>query len=66
MKENIKKIIILDFEVGEVHVFDFDENIFKGDDLQYYLDIINEKFNLHLNENNCQWMIVDNLTLRVY
>lgn len=62
----MKKIIILDFEKGEVHIFNFDRNIFKEDDIQYYFDVLNDNFNLHLTESNCQWMIVDNLNLKIH
>ena len=53
MKENIKKIIILDYSTGEVLIKDYDENIWECAE-----DMTNEDGNLILH-SDCHYMIVD-------
>lgn len=53
------KIIILDFTRGEVVVYDYDLNIW-GDAIEFL-----ESEEIGLNSNNCQWMIVDKLNIRI-
>ncbi len=60
----MKKIIILDFESGEVHVFNYDSNIFE--DFSDFVIVINEEHDLNLREKNCQWMIVDDLNIQIH
>ena len=59
MKENIKKIIILDYSTGEVLIKDYDENIW-----DYAEDMTDEDGNLILH-SDCNWMIVDELNLKI-
>jgi len=54
----MKKIIILDFEGAEVIIKDYDQ----GFDL---IEPENFLISLNLNPNNCQWMIVDELKLKI-
>ena len=56
------KIIILDFESGEVYITHFDKN--KYEDFEDFLLDFNKKFSLELSETNCEWMKVENLTVR--
>jgi hypothetical protein len=60
----MKKIIILDFESGEVHVFNYDSNIFE--DFSDFVIVINEEYDLNLREKNCQWMIIDDLNIMIH
>ena len=60
----MKKIIILDFESAEVHVFNYDSNIFE--DFSDFVIVINEEHDLNLREKNCQWMIVDDLNIQIH
>jgi len=52
-----KKIIILDFSTAEVHIFQYDENIWENG--EHFLA------ENGLNETNCQWMIVNKLKLNI-
>jgi hypothetical protein len=52
-----KKIIILDFSVGEVHIFPYDENIWEdGED---FLEGHYSEEGQTFKGSQCQWMIVD-------
>lgn len=55
MKENIKKIIILDYSTGEVYIKNYDPNIWED----------SENFLLEhgFKESDCHWMIVDKLNI---
>lgn len=55
----IKKIIILDFLTQDVLVYDYDENIW-GDCIDFL-----ESEEINLNSNHCQWMVVDELNIRI-
>ena len=59
MKENIKKIIILDYSTGEVIIKDYDENIWDCAE-----DMTDEAGNLILH-SDCYYMIVDKLNLKI-
>ena len=59
MKENIKKIIILDYSTGEVLIKDYDENIWDCPE-----DMTDENGILILH-SDCHWMIVDKLNLKI-
>ena len=59
MKENIKKIIILDYSTGEVLIKDYDENIWDCAE-----DMTDEDENLILH-SDYHWMIVDKLNLKI-
>lgn len=51
----VNKIIILDYESGNVYMFDFDNNIYE--DFSDFVVDINKKFDLNLIEASCSWMI---------
>lgn len=55
----MKKIIILDFESGEVLVYTYDSNIW-GDAEDFM-----SSEEIDLNTNMCQWMIVDELQIKI-
>ena len=59
MKENIKKIIILDYSTGEVLIKDYDENIWDCPE-----DMTDEDGILIIN-SDCNWMVVDKLNLKI-
>ena len=59
MKENIKKIIILDYSTGEVIIKDYDENIWDCAE-----DMTDEDGNLIIH-SDCDWMVVDELNLKI-
>ena len=59
MKENIKKIIILDYSTGEVIIKDYDENIWDCAE-----DMTDENGNLLLH-SDCHYMIVNKLNLKI-
>lgn len=54
-----KKIIILDFRAQEVLVYDYDENIWE-DCIEFI-----ESNEINLNSNDCQWMVVDKLNIKI-
>lgn len=59
-----KKIIILDFSTGEVHIFPYDENVWEnGED---FIEDENENGNIALSLINCQWMIVNELKIEIH
>lgn len=53
----MSKIIILNFETGEVLITDYDNN--KWDDVEQFINSI------MMNDTNCQWMIVDELNIKI-
>ena len=55
----MKKIIILDFFTGEVHVYTYDENIW-GDAVDFM-----ESEEINLNSNNCQWLVTADTELTI-
>jgi hypothetical protein len=59
----MKKIIILDFESGITYVFEYDE---KDEIENGFSTYIRSKHNIELIEHNCQWMIVDEVKLKLY
>lgn len=54
-------IIILDFETGEVHVAPYDSSVYN--EFSDFIQKFNYEKDLCLSEYNCQWMIVDKLTI---
>jgi hypothetical protein len=62
----MKKIIILDFETGDIIIADFDTNIYdENQNITEFFDALGEVHKLELSESNCQWMIVNSLNLKV-
>lgn len=57
-----RKIIILDFAFGEVHVFDYDENVYE-DFEDFYAHMEEEGYNF--SDSNCQCMVVDELKIQI-
>ena len=57
---NKQKIIILDFETGDVHVFSYDQNIWDNPE-----DFITE-LDIYVSLSNCQWMVVDILNIQIH
>ena len=56
----MKKIIILNFETAEVHVYNYDEAVWEDcEEFMTHEDI-------GLNPNHCQWMVVDSLKLEIH
>jgi len=61
----MNKIIILNFENGEVHIFDYDNKKYE-DPSDFFIDINETYKDIHLRENNCQYMIVEDLTIEIH
>lgn len=59
---NDKKIIILDFSTSKVHIFPFDTFIY--DDGEHFIS--KDDYQLGFTESNCQWMIVNELTIQIH
>lgn len=58
----LQKIIILDFEVGKTYVCPFDKNVYE--DGEHF--IVKDPYELGIRETNCQWMIVDELEIKIF
>lgn len=56
----MKKLIVLDFGTAEVHIYQYDDTIWKDAE-----DFTDDDGNLVL-DSNCQWMIVDELKLQIH
>ena len=59
----MKKIIILDFQTAEVHIFDYDPTVYESYE-EFYSS--NEATDLGLRETNCETMVVDQLILHIH
>ena len=59
----MEKIIVLDFSSPDVYIFDFDSTIYSNDNIEDFFDMINDKHDLNLREQDCQWMINKELTI---
>jgi hypothetical protein len=54
------KIIILDFRTQDIHIYDYDLNVWED-----CIDFIDSE-EIGLNSNDCQWMVVDDLKLQIH
>lgn len=55
----MKKIIILDYNTGEVLITDYDPNIWESpEDME-------DEFGVGLINSNCNYMVVDKLVLKI-
>jgi endonuclease IV len=61
-----KKIIILDFNSAEVHVFDYTNDIRNDLDFKEFLNYLADARGILLRELDCQWMITDNLNIQIH
>jgi hypothetical protein len=52
----MQKIIIMDFSVGEVHIFSYDPNVWENG--EHFLTEHFSEQGTTFKEQNCQWMIV--------
>lgn len=59
----LKKIIVLDYNSGNVYTFDFATDVFDPNDMAEFFEFVNETFELELQEDKCKWMIVDKLVI---
>lgn len=59
----MKKIIIIDFSIGETFVLNYDSNVMEYQHIQDFFDIVNKEFDQDFKEANCQWMIVDEMKI---
>lgn len=59
----MKKIIILEFNKGEVHVFPYDESLY-GDYEEFYVAMIEEGYDF--KDSYCDCMIVDDLNIQIH
>lgn len=62
MSQPLEKIIILDFTNGEVHVFPFDSNTHDADGL---VEELHEGGEIS-SPSNCQWMTVEELSIKIH
>lgn len=60
----MKKIIILDFTTGDVHIFNYDSNIYE--DFSDFIEFINKEYGLSLKENQCNYMVVDKINMIIH
>jgi hypothetical protein len=57
-------ITILDFCIGEIHIFPYDET-YMGEDFIDIAKYIEDKYDIKFKENECQWMIGE-LKLKIH
>jgi len=62
----MKTIVILDTTCSDVHVFRFDTNEFDENDISYFIEAVNEEYDLDLDQSNCEWMIRDEITIKYH
>lgn len=55
----LKKLVVLDYGDGTVTVYPYDENIWESPE-----DYTDENGNYVL-DSNCNWMVVDDLTIKI-
>lgn len=60
----IKKIVILNFETQEVLVYTYDENIWSEPE-DFIENLRAEGIEEEISSVNCQWMVVDDLVIKV-
>ena len=60
MKMN-KKIIILDFDTGEVHVYETNKS-----QEEQFIEDINEKYGTHFRASNVEYMVVEELKITIH
>ena len=58
------KIIILDYSTSEVHVFDYDRNMFESG--EQYIEMLNEDGNYHFKKSEISFMVVENLSINIH
>ena len=58
------KIIILDFSTPDVHIFDYDKNVYS--DGEEFIERMNDLDELSCRVQDCQWMIVKDLTIKIH
>jgi hypothetical protein len=56
----MKKLIVLDHGTREVHIYNYDENIWESPE-----DFTDEDGH-YLLDSNCEWMVVDELNIKVH
>ena len=59
----MKKIILLDFGTGEVHVFSYDSAAYE--DAEQFIQEMVEK-EIITGTSGCEWMIVDKLNIQIH
>lgn len=59
----MQKIIILNFVTTEVHVFPYDENIWR--DAEEFINSKDFK-DFDFSTTNCHWMVVDELNIQIH
>ena len=67
----MKKIIILDNNSLEVHIFDFDTQAFGGDgeediDIQVFYDEVFSFYGIEIKDSECSWMLVDKIKIEIH
>ena len=68
---NMKKLVILDFEIGTVLIFTIDHIAYRDENFDFNIESaiekLNEKYDLHLKESNIQWMLTsEDLTVSIF
>jgi len=58
----MKKVIVLDFETGNIYIRDYSD---KYDDFSDFLEDLFVDEGISLSESNCQWMIIDELNMDI-
>lgn len=56
----MKKLIVLDFETAEVHVYQYDENVWESP------EDFTDKDGAYVITESCQWMVVADLNIQIH
>lgn len=60
----MKKIIIFDHSVSEVHIFEYNEEVW--DDVVDFYDSVNDMFGTTFKDSQCSYMICDTINLTIH
>ena len=60
----MQKIIVLDFETGSIHIFDYDSNVWE--DCLEFLESEEVKKFIPNGSSNTQYMVVDRMNIEIH
>lgn len=61
-----KKIIILDFSSAKVHIFNYTNGIRDNIEIEDFFNYLADHKGIQLREQDCQWMITDDLNIQIH
>ncbi len=61
-----KKIIILDFNNAKVHIFNYTNDVRDNIEIEDFFNYLADHKGIQLREQDCQWMITDDLNIQIH